>query len=110
MQSRSFCVLMFLGSFALVGQDFVRVASAGMVKAEYEEPHVPVLRLTETPGAKLPMHSHPAYVIVGLMNNMSRYTFPDGRSSEEKTKVGQAMFSQAVAHASENIGDTAMRP
>jgi quercetin dioxygenase-like cupin family protein len=54
------------------------------------------------------MHSHPAYVAVGLGNDVSRYTSPDGRSSEEKTKAGQAMFSQAVTHASENIADTAM--
>jgi quercetin dioxygenase-like cupin family protein len=108
MQSRSICVLVFLGSFALLGQDVVKVAPAGMVKVEYDDAQVRVLRFTESAGAKLPMHSHPAYVAVGLGNDVSRYTFPDGRSSEEKTEAGQAMFSQPVTHASENIGDTAM--
>jgi beta-alanine degradation protein BauB len=108
MQSRSVCVFWFFGSFALLGQDVVGVAPAGMVKVEYDDPQVRVLRFTEAPGAKLPMHSHPAYVAVALTNDVSRYTFPDGRSSKEKTKAGQAQFSQPVTHASENIGGTAM--
>ncbi|MGI9074083.1 MAG: hypothetical protein ACR2JB_22840 [Bryobacteraceae bacterium] len=108
MQCRSVCMLVLLGSFALLGQDVVKVASAGMVKVEYDDPQVRVLRFTESPGAKLAMHSHPAYVAVGLGNDVSRYTFPDGRSSKEKTKAGQAQFSQPVTHASENIGGTAM--
>jgi len=107
MQSRSVCVLVFLGSFALLGQDVVRVAPAGMVKMEYDDAQVRVLRFTEAPGSKLPMHSHLPYVTVGLTNAVSRYTLPDGRSSEEKSNAGQAMFSQAVTHASENIGGTA---
>jgi hypothetical protein len=102
MQSRSVCVFWFFGSFALLGQDVVGVAPAGMVKVEYDDPQVRVLRFTEAPGAKLPMHSHPAYVAVALRNDVSRYTFPDGRSSKEKTMAGQAIFSQAVTHASEN--------
>jgi beta-alanine degradation protein BauB len=92
MQSQSVYVLVFLGSFALLGQDVVRVAPAGMVKVEYDDPQVRVLRFTESPGAKLPMHSHPAYVAVGLGNDVSRYTSPDGRSSEEKTKAGKRCF------------------
>jgi quercetin dioxygenase-like cupin family protein len=108
MQSRSVCVLVSLGSFTLLGQDVVTVAPAGMVKVEYDDAQVRVLRFTEAPGAKLPMHSHPAYVAVGLGNDVSRYTFPDGKSTKEKTKAGQAMFSQPVTHASENIGGAAM--
>ena len=107
MQSRALSVLVFLGGFALLGQDVVKVAPAGMVKVEYDGPQVRVLRFTEAPGAKLPMHSHPAYVAVGLKSDVSRYTMPDGKSSEEKTEAGQAMFSEPVTHASENIGDTA---
>jgi beta-alanine degradation protein BauB len=108
MQSRFMCAFLFFGSFALLGQDVVGVAPAGMVKLEYDDSQVRVLRFTESPGAKLPMHSHPAYVAVGLGNDVSRYTFPDGKSSKEKTKAGQAQFSQPVTHASENIGGTAM--
>ena len=107
MQSRAVCVLACLGSAALPGQDVVKVAPAGMVKVEYEDARVRVLRFTEGPGAKLPMHSHGAYVIVGLTNTASRYMFPDGKSSEEKTKAGQAAFSRAVTHAADNIGKTA---
>jgi quercetin dioxygenase-like cupin family protein len=38
---------------------------------------------------------------------VSRYTFADGKSSEEKSKVGEAVFSQPVTHASDNIGGIA---
>ena len=107
MNSRSVCVLVFLGSFALLGQDVVKIAPAGMVKVEYEDAQVRVLRFTEAAGAKLPMHSHPAYATVSLTNDVSRYTSPDGKTSEQKAKAGETMFSQPVTHASENIGDTA---
>lgn len=107
MQSRIVCVLAFLGSAALLAQDVVGVAPAGMVKVEYEDAQIRVLRFKEAPGAKLPMHSHSPYATVGLTNDVSRYTFADGKASEVKTRAGQAEFSKAVTHASENIGKTA---
>jgi hypothetical protein len=104
MKSRSVCVLVFLGSFGLLGQDVVEVASAGMVKVEYDDPQVRVLRFTESPGAKLPMHSHPAYVAVGLGNDVSRYTFPDGRSSKREDQ-GRATqyFLQSLGYAKSDL-------
>lgn len=106
MQSRAICVAACLGGFLLLGQDVVTVAPPGDVKVESENTQVRVLRFTEAPGAKLPMHSHPAYVAVSLSNDVARYAFADGRSSEEKSKAGEATFSQPVTHASDNIGDT----
>jgi hypothetical protein len=40
MQSRSVCVLACLSCAALLGQDVVKVAPAGMVKVEYEDAQV----------------------------------------------------------------------
>lgn len=106
MQSRVVCMLVCLGSAALLGQDSVKVAPAGIVKVEYEDPQIRVLRFKESPNTKLPMHSHVPYVTVGLTNDVSRYTLKDGKTFEEKGKRGEAVFSQPVTHASENIGKT----
>jgi hypothetical protein len=102
MQTRSVCVLVFLGSFALPGQDVISVAPAGVVKVEYDDPQVRVLRLHGGARRQIAHALAPAYVAAALTNGVSRYTFPDGRSSKEKTMAGQAIFSQAVTHASEN--------
>jgi hypothetical protein len=107
MQARAVCVFACLGSAAVFCQDVVKVAPAGMVKIEYEDDRVRVLRFTEAPGAKLPMHSHGAYVAVGLTDDVSRYTFPDGKTSDQETKAGAAEFSKGITHASENIGKSA---
>jgi mannose-6-phosphate isomerase-like protein (cupin superfamily) len=49
------------------------------------------------------MHSHPAYVAVGFTNDYSRYTFPDGKANEERTKAGEVTYSKPVTHASEEL-------
>jgi quercetin dioxygenase-like cupin family protein len=105
MQFRVVGVFACLGAAAF-GQDVVKVAPAGMVKVEYEDAQVRVLRFKEAPGAKLPMHSHGPYASVGLTDDVAHYSFPDGKSSDEKSKAGQAQFSKAVTHASENTGKT----
>jgi quercetin dioxygenase-like cupin family protein len=104
MPSRITCILACLGS-TLLGQDVVKVAPAS-AKVEYEDSQIRVLRFKEPPGTKLAMHSHPPYVSVGLTNGIATYTFPDGRTAEQKSKVGQAEFANAVNHASENTGKT----
>jgi quinol monooxygenase YgiN len=35
-----------------------------------------------------------------------RFTFPDGRTAVRETRAGEVLFSEAVTHASENIGTT----
>jgi quercetin dioxygenase-like cupin family protein len=105
MTFRITCILACLGSTALLGQDVLKVAPAS-AKVEYEDSQVRVLRFKEPPGTKLAMHSHPPYVSVGLTNDVSQYTFPDGKTAEQKSKVGQAEFANAVTHASQNTGKT----
>src|ERR1051325_92354 len=98
---RSTWILACLGSTALLGQDVLKVAPAS-AKVEYVDSQIRVLRFKEPPGTKLPMHSHPAYVAVGLTDDVARYTFPDGKTAEQKSKPGQAEFANPVTHASEN--------
>jgi beta-alanine degradation protein BauB len=83
-------------------QDVVKLAPE-RVKVLVDNEQVRVLRFIEPGHSKLPMHSHPAYVSVGFTADDFRYTFPDGKTTEEKTKAGAVDYSKAVTHASENL-------
>jgi beta-alanine degradation protein BauB len=87
-------------------QDVVKVAPPGVVKVEAENDQVRVLRFTEPGGTKLPMHSHPAYVAVDLSGGESHYTFPDGKTSHQKSKPGETAFSKGITHAADNVSKT----
>jgi quercetin dioxygenase-like cupin family protein len=100
-------MLACLGGAVLLGQDVLKVAPAGVVKVEYEDAQVRVLRFKEPAGSKLAMHSHPAYVSVGLTDDVFHYSFPDGKSADDKSKAGAVQFSKAVTHAGQNTGKTA---
>jgi len=97
-----FPVAVVLSAVAASAQDVVQLAP-DRVKVVFENDRVRVLRFTEPPHSKLAMHSHPAYVAVGFTNDDSRYTFPDGKTSEERTKAGEVTYSKPVTHASEEL-------
>jgi hypothetical protein len=97
-----FPVAVALTALAAFAQDVVQLAP-DRVKVVFENDRVRVLRFTEPPHSKLAMHSHPAYVAVGFTNDYSRYTFPDGKASEERTKAGEVTYSKPVTHASEEL-------
>jgi quercetin dioxygenase-like cupin family protein len=100
-----FSIVVALTAIAAFAQDVVQVAP-DRVKVVFENDRVRVLRFTEPPHSKLAMHSHPAYVAVGFTNDDSRYTFPDGKTSEERTKAGEVTYSKPVTHASEELAGT----
>ncbi len=85
-----------------MAQDVVKVAPQ-QVKVVFENDQVRVLRFNEPVHGKLPMHSHPAYVALGFTDDHGRYTFPDGKTSEEHTKAGEVTYSKGVTHAYENL-------
>src|SRR5436190_23331043 len=60
--------------------------------------------------ARVPMHSHAAYASVGLTNDASHYTFPDGKSSDEKGRAGEGTFSKANHPRFANTGNTIAHP
>ncbi|HJY84360.1 MAG TPA: hypothetical protein VKK81_25170 [Candidatus Binatia bacterium] len=74
-------------------------------KVEFENDQVRVLRWTEGPHNKVPMHEHPAFVAVFLTDDNARYTYPDGRTEERHRKAGETSWSAPVKHASENLSD-----
>lgn len=102
MQTKTALTLACLCASALSAQDVMKVAP-GAAKVEFENAQIRVLRFTEQPGAKLAMHSHPAYIDVGFTDSSGRYTFPDGKTEEMKSKAGEVNFSKGVTHTAVNL-------
>jgi quercetin dioxygenase-like cupin family protein len=101
-----FPIAVALAGVAAFAQDVVQLA-AERVKVVFENDRVRVLHFNEPEHSKLPMHSHPAYVTVGFTTDDSKYTFPDGKTSNERTKAGDVTYSKALTHASEILSDSA---
>jgi hypothetical protein len=103
---RSIFAVAALATFTVFAQDVVKLAP-DQAKVVFENDRVRVLHFTESGHSKLPMHSHPAYVTVGFTNDHSKYTFPDGKTSEDRPKAGSVTYSKALSHAYENLAGTA---
>jgi quercetin dioxygenase-like cupin family protein len=101
-----FPMALALTAVAAFAQDVVQLAP-DQVKVVVENDHVRVLHFNEPAHSKLAMHSHPAYVSVGFTEDNSKYMFPDGKTSEERTKANDVTYSKATTHAFENLSDTA---
>jgi quinol monooxygenase YgiN/quercetin dioxygenase-like cupin family protein len=57
-------------------------------------------------GATEAMHMHPAHVLYVLTGFKIRFTFPDGTTRVREARAGDVLYSEAVMHSPENIGDT----
>jgi len=95
-----------LAAVAAFAQDVVQLAP-DQVKLVFENDRVRVLHFHEPGHSKLPMHSHPDYVAVAFTTNHSKYTFPDGKTSDERTKAGGVTYSKVMTHAYENLSGAA---
>jgi quinol monooxygenase YgiN/quercetin dioxygenase-like cupin family protein len=71
-----------------------------------ENENVRVLDFMLRKGAKEAMHAHPAHVVYVVSGFRIRFTLADGRTVVRETKPGDVLYSDAVTHASENIGDS----
>src|SRR5262245_48756398 len=87
------------------GQDPLKIYPENY-KVIVENEHVRVLDFQLKKGAKETTHMHPAHVVYVLTGFKIRFTFPDGNTAIRETKDGDVLYSDAVAHASENIGQT----
>lgn len=101
-----FPVALAVAAVAAFAQDVVQLAP-DHVKVVFENDRVRVLHFNEPAHSTLPMHSHPAAVTVGFTTDHSKYTFPDGKTSDERTKADDATYSKGVTHAYENLSDAA---
>lgn len=86
-------------------QDPLKVAPEKQ-KLLLENDKVRVYEVLLEPGEKLPMHSHPPYVVYFLSSFKMKTTTPDGKLTESEIKAGDARWSQPVTHANENVGTT----
>jgi len=93
-----------LAAVAAFAQDVAKLAPQH-VKVLFENDRVRVLQFNEPGHTKLAMHSHPAYVAVGFTADHSKYTFPDGKTSDERSKTNDVTYSKSLTHASENLSD-----
>ena len=85
---------------------FALAASAGaQQKVEIDNPWVRVVRVKAGPHEKIPMHEHPASVLVCLTDIHERMTGPDGKSQEIRHKAGDVAYREAMKHAEENLSD-----
>ena len=100
----SFLALMFFPIKAMC-QDPVPIYPENY-KVIMENDRVRVLDFQLKKGAKENAHSHPAHVVYVITGFKIRFTFPDGSTRIRETNSGDVLFSEAVIHASENIGDT----
>ena len=65
-----------------------------------------VLEFRGNPGDKTELHSHPAMVAIALTDGKYRFTSPDGQTMDVELTAGQAMYLDAVEHATEIAGTT----
>lgn len=73
-------------------------------KVLVENDRVRVLDFMLRRGGTEKSHSHPAHVVYVVAPFKIRFTFPDGRTAVREAKAGDVLFSEAVTHATENIG------
>ena len=93
-----------LAASTAYAQDPVKVDPAHY-KVTFENAQVRVLKVHYGPHEKSPMHSHPDAVRVFLTDSHVKLTSPDGKTSEQSAKAGDARWGKAVTHLSENLGD-----
>jgi quercetin dioxygenase-like cupin family protein len=75
-------------------------------KVLFENDQVRVLKIHYGPHEKSVMHSHPNAVVTFLTDAHVKFTMPDGTSKETSGKAGDAMWTPAETHLSENLSDT----
>src|SRR5260370_15118474 len=85
-------------------QDAIK-AAPNHFKVLLENDRVRVLDFHGNAGEKVAMHSHPAYVSYTVSGNgKSKFTSPDGKTTETEVEVGKALWHDAETHASESTG------
>ena len=102
------CLIAVFGSKPLFSQDPVKVAPKN-VKVVFENNRVRVLEVRIKPGEKIPMHSHPPHMIYTLSEFKGKYSTPDGENTSILGKPSAWSWSDAITHASENVGTTEIR-
>lgn len=93
-----------LATSTTVAQDMAKVA-ANNVKVLLDNDKVRVLEVQFKAGEKLPMHSHPNYVVYAMSAGKLKTTLADGKVVDTEDKAGEARWGEAVTHTNEALTD-----
>jgi quercetin dioxygenase-like cupin family protein len=107
---RKTSVVLFLAAGMALAQDPLNVAGS-YYKLIAENENVRLLAAALPPGAKTPLHSHPALLAVILQPGATKWTLADGKSvqSPPGQKRGAVVSMDAQTHVSENVGKTPLQ-
>jgi beta-alanine degradation protein BauB len=78
-------------------------------KVVFENDRARVLEVTQEPGDRSDMHSHPDYFVYMLSDAKVKFTDPSGETAELELPAGAGMWREAEEHSTENVGDTTVR-
>jgi len=81
------------------------VINPNIVKVEFENDQLRILRVRYHPHERLEMHSHPAKAEVQMTDGSVRIFTPDGKSNDEPGKSGEFFWLEPTRHAVENLED-----
>jgi anti-sigma factor ChrR (cupin superfamily) len=71
-----------------------------------ENDRVRVLKLVYKPGEKVPLHTHPAVVVIYMTDCKSSFHSTDNEAGEHELAAGTVRWSNGTTHVNENTGKT----
>jgi beta-alanine degradation protein BauB len=98
-------ILTGIAMSTVIAQDLAKV-SPDQCKVVMENDRVRVLRLIYKPGEKVPLHSHPAVVVIYMTPCKSSFHSTDNESGEHDLAAGTVRWSNGTTHVNENTGTT----
>ena len=102
-------VLAALLTAAAAAQDVVKVSPATN-KVLKENAYVRVVQATFAPGAREPLHTHPAGWYYVTQPGKLRVTHADGKTELWDAQLGEAAWMDGEApHSAENVGTTTLQ-
>jgi quercetin dioxygenase-like cupin family protein len=105
LRSLLLAILAFPFSALPISQDPVTVAPA-MVKVEFENDQIRVLRVQYGPHQKMPLHGHPGRVVLLLTDANRSSTSADGTTRTAVGKSGEIVWHDPMVHQVENLADS----
>ena len=97
-------VLVCLAASPAMAQDSVKVDPKHN-KVEFENDQVRVLRTHVAPKESIPMHEHPANIVIWLTDSRNKVTLADGTTQERQSKAGSVSYRPGEKHAVQNMSD-----
>jgi quercetin dioxygenase-like cupin family protein/ketosteroid isomerase-like protein len=98
--------LSLFASVTALAQD-ATTADPQHYKVEFENEKVRVLRVKIEPRGKTKPHTHPDAVAIAVTDAKVRHHLADGKTLDRELKAGDAIWTPAVSHTSDNLADKA---